>query len=138
MVLEVSWLHKVRDVPDKARVSRHAWALRWILCMCPRRHRATVLCVTVETGDVLIRQTVYIYTGLPLSPHDQICIFVLRLLSIEESVMTVADTKISLCKDALLSDSLPTHRSVCQSVYEYSCETLVNLGLTSTLAPCTF
>jgi hypothetical protein len=51
--------------------------------------------------------------------------------------MTVSDTHNSLCKDALLSEHMPSHRQLCVEAFHASKQTLGELGL-STLPPCTF
>jgi hypothetical protein len=55
-----------------------------------------------------------------------------------DDAMTAADTYNSLCKDALSSDFMPAHKKACRAAYRYSRETLAQLDLPWTLAPCTF
>ena len=61
-----------------------------------------------------------------------------HLLAVDDAAeMTAEDTHDSLCKDALSSAHMPTHRRLCIQTFRASQQTLHELGL-STLPPCSF
>ena len=52
--------------------------------------------------------------------------------------MTAQDTHNSLCQDALSSEHMPAYKNLCIEAFHASTQTLRELGLQSTLPPCSF
>ena len=62
-----------------------------------------------------------------------------HLLEIESRAeMTAQDTHNSLCQDALSSEHMPAYKNLCIEAFHGSMQTLRELGLQSTLPPCSF